>query len=276
MRQSAKAPPVVRNRATAVRNQKLQRREVFEQITRQALHECCRVGIQIMRASGVEAGVATGTDVNHGRNVVLHHLLVDRVPVLVGKWWRCPMTTRWVGVQVDADVAVLLHTFDQFRNAGFRVNAWALRQHGHGYKVVREKLADAVAQLVANGRPGRRHIEVANVVRHEAGARAEDGQVTATLFHQTQLICFNRLAQLVVADFQIADLWHDSRVFDASDLLVAPDFQRLGGGGVVAMAVDDEGFLKAHVGSRCYECLSGLHAVFLFDGIRFSCCHESK
>ena len=85
LRQAAKAPPVVRHCTAAVRNQKPERREILEQIARQALHECCRVGIQIMRASGVKAGVAGGRHMNHGRYVVLDHLFVNRVPVLVAK-----------------------------------------------------------------------------------------------------------------------------------------------------------------------------------------------
>ena len=113
--------------------------------------------------------------------------------------------------------------------------------------MIRKQLADAVTQLIANRRPGRRHIEVANVVRHKAGARAEQRQVAAPLFHQAQLIEFYRLAQFIVADFQVTDFGHHGRVFDARNLLVAPNFQRYGGGGVVAVAVNDEGFLLAHV-----------------------------
>jgi hypothetical protein len=49
--------------------------------TGQALHEGRGVGVQVVRAGGVEAGVAAGADVDHGRDVVLDHLLVDGVPV---------------------------------------------------------------------------------------------------------------------------------------------------------------------------------------------------
>jgi hypothetical protein len=40
-------------------------------------------------------------------------------------------------------------------------------------------------------------------------------------------------------------------------LAIAPVFQRLGRGGVVAVAVDDEGFLLAH------GCLSGVVSCFV-------------
>ncbi len=91
-------------------------------------------------------------------------------------------------------------------------------------------------------------MKIANVVRHEAGAWAEQSDVAAALFHQAQLVGFNRFAQFVVADFQVAHFGHAGRVFDARDLFVAPFFQRFGCSGVVAVAVDDQWFLLAH---RC-------------------------
>ena len=84
------------------------------------------------------------------------------------------------------------------------------------------------------------------MVRHEAGAGAENRQIAAALAHEFELVQLNRLAQLVVADDQFGHFGHAGGVFDAGDLAVAPVFQRLGGGGVVAVAVDDEGFLLAH------------------------------
>ena len=85
------------------------------------------------------------------------------------------------------------------------------------------------------------------MVRHKAGTRAEQRQVAAALVHQAQLVLFYRLAQLVIADFQVTDLGHHGGVFDTRNLLVAPYLQRLGGGGVVTVTVDDEGFFQAHV-----------------------------
>ena len=224
-----------------MRNQEAQRREVLEQVAGQALHEGRGVGVQVMRAGGVEAGVAAGADVDHGRDVVLDHLFVDRVPVAVRQRRAGPVAAGRIGVQVDADVAIFLHALFEFGNAGARINARALRQHGHRHKVVREQLADAVAQLVADGGPGGRNIEVANVVRHEAGARGKQRQVAAALLHQAQLVRDDGLAQLVVADFQVGDARHGGRVLDAGNLRVAPGFQRFGRRGVVAVAIDDHG-----------------------------------
>ena len=49
----------------------------------EALHERGRVGVQVVRAGGVEARIAAGADMDHGGDVVLDHLLVNRVPVAV-------------------------------------------------------------------------------------------------------------------------------------------------------------------------------------------------
>ena len=84
------------------------------------------------------------------------------------------------------------------------------------------------------------------MVRHEAGAGAENCQITAALAHEFELVQLDGFAQLVVADDQFRHFGHAGWVFDASDLAVTPVFQRFRGGGVVAVAVDDEGFLLAH------------------------------
>jgi hypothetical protein len=51
-----------------------------------------------------------------------------------------------------------------------------------------------------------RHVEVADVVRHEAGARLKMRDVAAALLHQAQLVGLDGLAQLVVADLQLGRL----------------------------------------------------------------------
>ena len=122
LRQSSEASPVVRHRAAAVWNKEAQRREVLEQIAGQALHEGRRVGVQVMGASGVKAGVATGTHMDHGGDVVLHHLFVERVPVPVAQRRRSPVPTRWVRVQVDADIAKFPDAFFQLGNACARID----------------------------------------------------------------------------------------------------------------------------------------------------------
>ncbi|CCD95517.1 hypothetical protein BRAO375_4360016 [Bradyrhizobium sp. ORS 375] len=246
----AEPAPVIRHGAAAMRDQELEGREVLEQVRGQALHECRGVGIEIMRAGGVEAGVAAGRDVDHRGDVELDHLLIDRIPVPVRQRRRGPVAARRVRVQVDADEAVLLDALLELGNARFRVDARRLRQHGDADEIVREQLADAIAQLVADRRPGRGHLEVADVVGHEARARREHREVAAALLHLLELVALDALAQLVVADLELGGLRHDRRILDARDLPVAPLFQRLWSRRVMAVHVDDHVSLSLKILSR--------------------------
>jgi hypothetical protein len=114
-----------------------------------------------------------------------------------------------------------------------------LRQHRGGDEVVGEESAHPVTELVANGGPGARDLEIPEVMRHEARARAEDGEVEAALTHESKLVAFDRLAQLVVADLQLGWFRHLRRVAKRGDLAIAPRLERLGRGRVVAVDVDD-------------------------------------
>src|ERR1035437_7937752 len=135
LRQTAEASPVIGHRAAAMRNQEFQPREVLEQVRGQALHEGRGVGVQVMRAGGVKAGVAAGGNVDHGGDVELHHLLVDRVPLSVRQRRRGPVPARRVRIEVDADATILLDAFLQLRNAGLGVYARRLRQHRRATKL---------------------------------------------------------------------------------------------------------------------------------------------
>ena len=84
LRQAAEAAPMVGNCAASVRNDEAQRRKILEQVGREALHESSGVGVQVVRPRRVEARIAARAHVDHRRDVVLDHLLVDRVPVAVG------------------------------------------------------------------------------------------------------------------------------------------------------------------------------------------------
>ena len=83
-------------------------------------------------------------------------------------------------------------------------------------------------------------------MRHETGARAEQCEVRAPLFHQAQLIGFDGLAQLVVTDFEVSNFGAKLGRVQVGNLRITPVFQSLGGGGVVAMTVDDQWFLLTH------------------------------
>jgi hypothetical protein len=64
-----------------------------------------------------------GRDVDHGRDAVLDHLFVDRVPVAVVERRRSPVAAGGIGVEVDADEAVFLDALFQLGNAGLRIDA---------------------------------------------------------------------------------------------------------------------------------------------------------
>jgi acyl-CoA dehydrogenase len=106
-RDAEEPAPVVGHRAAAVRDHEAQRREPAEQVARQQLHEGRGVGVEVVRAERVHGRVARGRHVDHGRNVELDHLLVQREPVLVGQRRRRPPRARRVRVQVAADEAEL-------------------------------------------------------------------------------------------------------------------------------------------------------------------------
>ena len=166
----------------------------------------------------------------------------------VGQRGAGPVATTGVGVEVDADHAVILDAFVDLGHTGLGVHSRRLRQHGRANEVIRKQLAHAVAKFVANRGPGAGHIEVANVMRHEAGARAEHGQVAAALFHLRQLVGLDGLAQFVIADLEVSHFGHQGRVLDAGNLFVAPVLERLGRGGVVTVDVNDQGFGQTHGG----------------------------
>lgn len=114
VREPAIAPPVIRHRAAAVRNDEAQRWEILEQIAFDELHERRRVSVDVVRARGVEARVARRRDMNHGRHVELDHLLVKRIPVLISQRRRGPVTARRIGIQVTADEAQVCYAAFEF------------------------------------------------------------------------------------------------------------------------------------------------------------------
>src|SRR3984957_11469457 len=95
--------PVVGHRAAAVRDHEPQRREPAEPVPHQQLHEGGGVRVEVVRAERVRGRVARGGHVDHGRDVELDHLLVQREPVRVGQRRRGPPRAGRVRVQVAAD-----------------------------------------------------------------------------------------------------------------------------------------------------------------------------
>jgi hypothetical protein len=101
--QTPVAAPVVGNGAAAMRDHQTQVSEIGEQVSLNELHERCSVRVDVVRAGGVEVGVAAAGDVHHGGHVQLDHLLEERVPVPVGERRAGPHAAARVGVEVAAD-----------------------------------------------------------------------------------------------------------------------------------------------------------------------------
>src|SRR6516165_1645223 len=89
-------------------------------------------------------------------------------------------------------------------------------------------------------------------MRHKARTRAEDRELAPSLSHQPQLVCFNRFAQFVVADFQVGQFWFFREIPDALDLTIAPVLQRFRSRRIMAMTVDDH---------RNFSCTRSRHVV---------------
>ena len=146
-----------------------------------------------------------------------------------------------IGVEIDGDEAVVPDAFLKLGNTGLGIDAGALRQHRRADEMVGKELRDAEAELVADRGPGRAYGEIADVMGHEAGARAEDGQIASALLHEAQLVRLDQLAKLVVADLELRDLGRLGGILDAGDLPVAPRLEGFGSGRVVPVAIDDHG-----------------------------------
>ena len=109
--EATEAPPVVGHCATAMRNEEFECGEIFEQIAFEQLHERGGVRIQIMRASGVKAGVAARAHMDHRRQIVFDHLFVDGIPLLMGQGRGSPVATAGIRIEVDAHSAIFLDAF---------------------------------------------------------------------------------------------------------------------------------------------------------------------
>ncbi len=72
--QATVAPPVIRHRPAAVRNDHPQPGEIREQIGLQELHEGGGVRVQVVRTRRMEIRIAGGADVHHRRHVELDEL----------------------------------------------------------------------------------------------------------------------------------------------------------------------------------------------------------
>jgi hypothetical protein len=112
---------------------------------------------------------------------------------------------RRVRIEIDADKAIVAYAAVDLGNAGLRRHARGLRKHRYARKTVGKEARDAMDEFVTDTRPGRAHLKIANVMRHKTRARRKNRQVRASRAHFRELIAFDRLAQLVVADLELGD-----------------------------------------------------------------------
>src|SRR6516225_10308747 len=186
--------------------------------------------------------VARRADMDHRRNVVLDHLLVDRIPIAVAERRVLPMPAGRIGVQIHADKSVFVDAAVDLGDAVLWRDTRTLRQHRHTNEVLWEQRADTVDQLIAGAGPGLAGRCVAEVVAHAGGARREDRQVGAALALHLELAIGDRRTDLVVGDAR-ARRRRLARLVRL-DLLTAPALVLTGGGRVVAVTIDDHAPLR--------------------------------
>ncbi len=187
--------------------------------------------------------IAAAGDVDHRRHVELDHLLVERIPPLVGHRRRVEIAAGRIGVQVAADEAHLDAAL-QLGGGVLRRHAGRLRELADADEVLRIERDDAVDQVVADLGPLLADRLVADVMAHARGARREDRQVGVALALQFELVLLDAFLDLVVAHLQAGARRHRRLVLGVGSrgLILAETMQVLRLGGVVAVAVDDHGF----------------------------------
>jgi hypothetical protein len=149
------------------------------------------------------------------------------------------VATGRIGVEIAADKAQLRDAPLKLRGAVRRRHAGRLGQLADSDKVIRIQIDDPVNQIIAYPRPGLARALIADVVRHCRSPRGEDGQVRAPLTLQLELRLLEALADLLVADIELADIGRPRRIFKGCDLRFAKCLQLARSCRVVAVAVDD-------------------------------------
>ena len=243
LRQTAIASPVIRHRAAAVRNDEFQGREILEDVRCQELHEGGGVAVDVVRARRVEVRIAGAAHVDHGGNFKLHHLFVNRIPPAVEQGRIGPHAAGRIGVEVQADEAEFLDATLEFGNAVLRRHPGRLRQLADTDEILRIEADDPVDQLIAMFCPVLARGFIANVVSHTDGAGRKDGDVRAAFALHLQLRALQALADLVVGDAKRTLGRNMIRILQALLLGLAVRIELLGGGGVVAVTIDNHACL---------------------------------
>ena len=128
VRQSPETTPVIRNRAAAVRDDELQIGEIREDVRLHQLHECSRIGAQIVRTRRLEIRrVACPADMNHAGDLELAHLFVKRIPISITEGRPCEKTPGRVRIHVASDEAELVYRPFELTNGRVYRSAGRLR-----------------------------------------------------------------------------------------------------------------------------------------------------
>ena len=97
----------------------------------------------------MEAGIAGGTDVHHGRNIQFDHFFIQRIPVTITERWGIPVSPGRIRTKVAANKFKLIDTAIQFGDAIVQVDTGRLRQLRNTDEIFRIEFSDAIDQLVA-------------------------------------------------------------------------------------------------------------------------------
>src|SRR5207237_9945056 len=143
-------------------------------------------------------------DVIHFGHVEVHHFLVERIPVFVGKRWSCPVPSRWIGIEIASDETQLIDTPLEFGNRIRDRNALRLRKLAYTDKILRIQLAYAMDEIVAVLRPVAARGLVSNVMTHTRCERRKNRTVGAAVSLKFQLGAFEAFANLLISDLEAA------------------------------------------------------------------------
>ena len=178
---SLEPAPVVRHRSPAVRDNPTHGREVTEKPRRHGLHECRRVGAEIVRTREVEVRVTGRADMHHRRHVEFTHRLEQRVPVRVEQRRPSPVSARRIRVEVAANEAHLFDAAAQLTHRRLNIDARRLRKLADRSEVVGIQIADAPHKVIAVLAPVATGVLVADVVAHPGRSRREQRHVDLAL-----------------------------------------------------------------------------------------------
>ena len=186
-----------------------------------------------MRAGGVEARVAARAHVDHRRHVVLDQRLVDRKPVPIGQRRRVPVSAWDPGFRLTATNPYSLTQL--LGQARLRIHARRLRQHrsqfaGNSFATRWISSLQIAAHVLLVSKPpmwcAMKLARGEKIVRSAPRSRISFSWFCSMLSRSSSPI-------------RSSSAGRQGGVLESFDLAVAPVFERLGRGRVMAVAIDD-------------------------------------